>query len=145
MLDKNVNEKAINDTYKNARLAMQSISDILPKVEDKSLKKEIEEQNAGYEKLAKKMAQYMKKHKIETSEVGMFKKVMMKGSISMKTMINNSRNNIADMMIKGTLMGINELTAMKNEKENFDEEVAAFIEELLNLEESFQEKLKKYL
>lgn len=145
MLDKNVNEKAINDTYKNARLAMQSISDILPKVEDKSLKKEIEEQNAGYEKLAQKMAQYMKKHKIETSEVGMFKKVMMKGSISMKTMMNNSRNNIADMMIKGTLMGINELTAMKNEKENFDEEVAAFIEELLNLEESFQEKLKKYL
>ena len=40
----NINEynlKAINDVYKNAHIAMQSISDLLPAITDHSLKKEL--------------------------------------------------------------------------------------------------------
>ena len=70
---------------------------------------------------------------------------MMTASVKMKTLIDDSRNNIADMMIKGTVMGVNELTAMKNEEKNFDEKVAAFIDKLLALEEGYHERLKKFL
>ena len=69
----------------------------------------------------------------------------MAASVKMKTLIDDSRNNIADMMIKGTVMGVNELTAMKNEEKNFDEKVAAFIDKLLALEEDYHERLKKFL
>jgi hypothetical protein len=38
------NVKAINDAYKNAHIALQSISDLLPEVEDKQLKKELQDE-----------------------------------------------------------------------------------------------------
>ena len=70
---------------------------------------------------------------------------MMKGSIKVKTFFNDSKNKIADMMLKGTVMGINELSAMKNESDNLDENVNALISELLKTEESYEKRLRKYL
>ena len=49
------------------------------------------------------------------------------------------------MMIKGTVMGINELSAMKNESSNLDEKVKDFVLELLQLEENYNENFKKFL
>ena len=141
----NFNGKAINDTYRNAHLALQSISDILPAVEDKNLKKELKEQYEGYEKLIGEISTYMAEKGIEPKDVNVFKKAMMYGSIKMKTMMNNSKNQIADMMIKGTVMGINELTAMKNESSNLNDEILSILDELLSLEEEYEQRLKKYL
>ena len=47
------------------------------------------------------------------------------------------------MMLKGTLMGITELTAMKNEKKNLDEGITELLNKLLSLEESYEKKLFK--
>lgn len=141
----NVNGKAINDIYKNAHLALQSISDLLPAVSDEEIKNELKEEYEGYEKIIGEISSYMAEKGVEPKDVNVFKKAMMWGSIKMKTIAGASRNQVADMMINGTVMGINELTAMKNEKENYDEDVAKFIEKLLSLEEDYQERLKKFL
>ena len=42
------NTKAINDIYKNAHIAMQSIADLLPAVENFDIKKELQNQYDGY-------------------------------------------------------------------------------------------------
>lgn len=141
----NFNGKAINDVYKNAHLALQSISDLLPSVEDDELKKELREQYEGYEKIIGEISTYMAEKGVEPKDVNFFKKAMMFGSIKMKTVMNNSRNQIADMMIKGTVMGISELTAMKNENTNLDQDVLNFVEKLLALEEEYEQRLKKFL
>lgn len=141
----NFNGKAINDVYKNAHLALQSISDLLPSVEDDELKKELREQYEGYEKTIGEISTYMAEKGVEPKDVNFFKKAMMYGSIKMKTVMNNSRNQIADMMIKGTVMGISELTAMKNENNNLDQDVLNFVEKLLALEEEYEQRLKKFL
>lgn len=145
MISENVNRKAITDVYKNAHIALQSISDILPAVEDENLKKELKNEYDGYEKIIGEISSYLAEKNIEPKDVNVFKKAMMWGSVKMKTLIDDSKNNIANMMIKGTVMGINELTAMKNEKENYDENVEGFISELLSLEEGYYEKLKSFL
>ena len=145
MADSNVNRKAITDVYKNAHIALQSISDILPAVEDEKLKKELKDEYDGYEKIIGKISSYLAEKGIEPKDVNVFKKAMLWSSVKMKTLIDDSKNNIADMMIKGTVMGVNELVAMKNEEQNYDKEVADFISELLALEESYHENLKKYL
>lgn len=145
MQTENVNEKAIIDVYKNAHVALQSISDIMPEVNDEELKKELHDEYEGYEKIIGEISTYMSEQKIEPKDIGVFKKAMMWGSIKMKTLVNDSRNKIADMMIKGSVMGINELKAMENEKENFDEKVAEFIVKLLKLEEDYVKKLKEFL
>ncbi len=144
-MDSKYNEKAINDVYKNAHIALQSISDILPEVVDENLRVELKEQYEGYEKLIGEISTYMAEQKLEPKDINPMKKAMLWSSIKMKTLFNNSKNQIAEMMIKGTLMGVTELTAMKNEKENLEQGVYEFVEKLLNLEEDYQERLKKYL
>ena len=139
------NQKAINDVYKNAHIALQSISDLLPEVEDDDLREELREQYEGYEKIIGEISTYMAEKGIEPQDINPLKKAVMWSSIKMKTLVNNSRNQVAEMMIKGTVMGITELTAMKNEKENLDEGIKNLIDKLLQLEEEYEQRLKKYL
>ena len=139
------NIKAINDVYKNAHIALQSISDLLPEIEDKEIKNELQHEYEGYEKIIGEISQYMSEKNIEPKDISFFKKAMLSGSIKMKTLVNSSRNQVAEMMIKGTVMGITELTAMKNEGKNLDKDVLTLLEKLLSLEEEYQERLKKFL
>lgn len=139
------NQKAINDVYKNAHLALQSISDLLPAVEDEDVKSELKEEYEGYEKLIGEISSFMAENGVEPKDVNPFKKAMLWSSIKMKTMMNNSRNQVAEMMINGTVMGINELTAMKNEGQNLDDGVLNLLQKLLSLEEDYEQKLKRFL
>ncbi len=139
------NVKAINDVYKNAHIALQSISDLLPEVIDDDIKAELQEEYDGYEKIIGDISTYMAEKGIEPKDVSPFKKAMLWSSIKMKTMFNNSRNQVAEMMINGTVMGINELTAMKNEGQNLEPEILDLLNKLLSLEEEYEQKLKKFL
>ena len=139
------NVKAITDVYKNAHIALQSISDLLPAVEEEDIKNELKDEYEGYEKLIGEISSFMAQNYVEPKDVNPFKKAMLWSSIKMKTMFNNSRNQVAEMMINGTVMGINELTAMKNEGVNLDEGVKSYLNKLLELEENYEQRLKKYL
>ena len=145
MQAENINHKALNDTYKNAHIALQSISDIIDGVNDQELKEELKSQYEGYEGVMSELNAYMEENGIERKDINFFKKAMLWSSIKMKTLIDDSRNQIADMMLNGTVMGINELTAMKNEGENFDPKVTEFIQKLLSLEEEYEQRLRKFL
>lgn len=139
------NAKAVNDAYKNAHIAMQSISDLLPEVKDEGLKKELRGEFKGYETHINDISAFMKENDLEPEDINAFKKTIMKGSIKMKTFFNDSKNNIADMMLKGTVMGINELSQMTNESENLDENVKSLISDLLKTEENYEKRLRKFL
>ena len=145
MIKENVNKKAVIDVYKNAHIALQSLNDIIPAVNDKELKKELLMQVEGYTEVINEVKAYLKKKKIKEQDIGVLKKAMLWSSIKMSTLFNSSRNKIAELMIKGTHMGVIELIAMKNEKENYSEEVVALIDRLLELEEKYGERLKKFL
>lgn len=139
------NVKAITDVYKNAHIALQSISDLIPSVDDDDIKGELKEQYEGYEKLIGEISTFMAEQGIEPKDINPIKKAMLWSSIKMKTLFDNSRNQVAEMMINGTVMGINELTAMENEGEKFEDKVRYFIKKLLDLEEEYQTRLKKFL
>lgn len=144
-MENNYNEKAINDAYKNAHIALQSISDLLPEVEDEGLKQELQEEYEGYEKIIGEISSLMANKGITPKDINPLKKAMLWSSIKMKTLFNNSKNQEAEMMINGTVMGINELTAMVNEQNNLDPEILQKIKALLELEEKYEQKLKAFL
>lgn len=139
------NVKALNDGYKNAHIAMQSLADILPAVEDKHFKEHLLLEYRAYESIIAEFEDYMLKNNLNPKDINVLKKMMLWTSIKMKTFMDNSKNQIAEMMIKGTVMGVNELTAMLNEQKNLDEGVKTLLQKLLSLEEKYQEELKKFL
>ena len=88
----------------------------------------------------------MKEIGLEPKDIGIIKKAFMFTSIKMNTLTDDSKGHIAELMIKGTVMGITELTEIKNRHENsLGEKTACFLNKLLALEEDYESRLKKLL
>lgn len=133
------------EVYRNTHYALQSISDILPETEDEALKEELKKMHDGYEKISGKAALYARENNIEIKEPGPIKKAMMWGSIKMSTLKDNSRAHIAEMMTQGTVMGITALTRSMNECQGADQQILQIANELLHMEQSYEQTLKSYL
>ena len=145
-MDKKKTEEILAEIYRNAQLALQSISDILPAVNDSQVKNELLAQHEEYEKFSARAAMLARDRDILLKEPGMFKKAMMWGSIKMSTLADDSRSHIADMMVQGTVMGINALrTSRGDAKEDENDEVIALLDEMIEREEEFEKRWKEYL
>ena len=139
-------EEILAEIYRNCQLAVESISDILPEIEDEGIKAEILRQHEEYEKICGRAACLARDKALELKEPNPMKKAMMWGSIKMNTLTDNSRAHIAEMMIQGTVMGITSLkTSLSELPKDDDEEITALLKDLIALEEEFEKKLKTFL
>lgn len=143
---KDCNLDFIGEVYRNASVALQSISDVMPEIEDERLKNEIHAQYEGYERFITELTEYMKEKGYEIKDIGSMKKAMMWSAIKMNTAFDGTRTHISELMIKGTVMGIIELTRIINETDCLtDEKAMDFAKRLLDLEEEYEKNLKTYL
>ena len=145
-------EKKKNDSeilaeiYRNAQIALTSISDIMPEVEDGGIREEIMREHEEYEKVCSEAAHLALKYDVELKEPNPVKKAMMWSAIKMGAANDNSSQNIAQMLIRGTVNGITSLkTTMTDGGKNIDPEVKKLLSSLISLEEGFEKKLKKFL
>ncbi len=138
--------EVIAEIYRNAQLALTSISDILPEIDNEEIKEEVMREHEEYEKICSEAARIAQKMEIEVKEPSPVKKAMMWSAIKMNAATDNSAQNIAQMMIKGTVNGITSLkTSLSDGEKIMGEEVKKLLKELIALEEGFEKKLKKYL
>ncbi len=139
-------EEALAEMYRNAELALQSISNILPAVENEKIKEELSRQHESFEHFSAKAAMLAKDMGLELKEPNPMKKVMMWGSIKMNTMTDNSVSHIAEMMTQGTVMGITALRATRGDvPEEGNEKILALLDEMIEKEEEFEKIWKQYL
>ena len=144
--DKKQSEEILAEIYRNAQLALQSIADILPQVDDQEVRNELVFQHEEYEKFSARAAVIAKDRGIELKEPNMFKKAMMWGSIKMNTLTDNSRAHIADMMLQGTVMGISALRTSAGETyQDASDEIMSLLNEMIEAEEKFEKKWKEFL
>lgn len=146
MENRNTDKEVLVSLYKNAHIALQSISDIIKEVSDENMKRELSDQYDGYEKYIGKLSSYMKETSTEVRDINPFKKAMLFASVKMNTVTDDSASHVAELMIKGTVMGITELHELLNGSGNeISERVRNFAKELTELEESYEQRLKKFL
>lgn len=144
MAEKNVDEEVLLSLYKNAHIALQSISDIIGETDDGKMKAELDSEYEGYEKYIGKLSAYMNEIGVEPQDIGVMKKAFMYTTVKMNTLTDDSASHIAELMIKGTVMGITELAEiLNNHAKELGEKTHRFTEELKNLEEDYEERLKK--
>lgn len=139
-------EEVLAEIYRNAQLALQSIADILPQVDDKKIREELSNQHEIYEQFSTRAQMIAKDRGVQLKEPNAFKKAMMWGSIKMNTMTDNSPCHIAEMMVQGTVMGNTALRATAGQI-HLDEkdEVYTLLQEMLETEERLEKKWKEYL
>lgn len=134
------------EIYRNAQLGLTSIVDIMPEIDDEGIKEEIMREHEEYERICSEAASLARKFNLELKEPGPMKKAMMWSAIKMGTAQDNSAQNVAQMMLKGTMQGITSLrTSYTDGEKIMDPEVKKLLTELINLEESFEKKLKSFL
>lgn len=134
------------EIYRNAQLGLTSISDLMPEIDDESIKEEIKREYEEYEKICARAAALAKNYDLELKAPSPIKKAMMWSAIKMNAATDNSPSNVAQMMIKGTVQGITSLKTSLSEGQKFmDEEIKLLLKDLIALEEGFERKLKTYL
>ena len=139
-------EETLAEIYRNAQLALVSISDILPAVEDETIKNELHSQHEEYERFSAKAAVLARDMGLELKEPNPMKKAMMWGSIKMNTLTDNSRSHIAEMMVQGTVMGITALRATAGDvPTDGNQEIISLLHEMIHKEEQFEKTWKGYL
>ena len=134
------------EIYRNAQLALTSISDLLPEVEDEAMKEELVREHEEYEKICSQAAHLATRYDVELKEPSPIKKAMMWSAIKMNAANDNSAQNVAQMMVRGTVNGITSLkTSLTDGEKVMDGDIKKLLKETIALEEGFEKKLKTYL
>ena len=143
---KNCNSEFIDEVYRNASVALLSIKNVIDSVDNNGLRTEMRAEYEGYETFLRELSSYMHDKGYAIKDVSKAKKMMMWSAIKMNTAFDDSRTHISEIMIKGTVMGITELTKILNDKNCVtDEKALDFAKRLLALEEEYEQNLKKFL
>ncbi len=136
----------LDELNKGACMGMDAIHFILNKVEDKNLKKELDNQYNKYKSISDKIKKLYPEYNNEKNphETNAMNKVMTWYGIEMKTLMDDSTSKIAELLIQGTNMGIIEGRKLLNNKE-VNENVHKLIQEYVDMQEDAVEKLKTFL
>ena len=136
----------LNAVYQNTRTAIQSIEDILPRIQSKKLKDEITKQQEAYYILARQCELFAKDQKIdEIKDNTWLEKAKLWTSIKMSTMWDKSSRKIAELMLLGTFMGIITCYKDQGDHKNISKEIDEIIEKLKELERNNIKRLLPYL
>lgn len=145
MADKKSGEELLAEVYRNTHYALASITDILPETQDTALREELKQMYDGYERISGKAAAAAREHGIQLKDPNPVKRAMMWGSIKMNALKDDSRAHIAEMLTQGTVMGITALQRSLSESREADEGIRGIANELLLLEQQYEQTMKAYL
>ena len=136
----------LDELSKGACMGRDAIKFILDKVEDESLKTELNNQYREYKKITKKIDKiYPRYSDKEPHKTGPISKIMTWYGIEMKTFLDQSTSKIAELLLKGTNMGIIEGRRILNANPDLDDDVKKLINDFVSYQEESVEKLKKFL
>ena len=132
------------DVYRNAKMGAEAILNLLPSVEDESLKSELTSQLTKYEEFAADAKELLEKRGESPLEESGFSKMMAKMGIKMNTLIDKTSSHVAQMVIEGAVMGVTDIQKRLNEADDYGE-AEPIAKKLIAFEEDTAQKMKEYL
>ena len=138
-------EYILNEVNKGIKMGMDSISTISEKVQDGNFKDDLLFQYDKYNEILNRVNSELKNYDDFPQELPPMQKVMGYMDIQMSTLNDKSNSNIAEMLIKGTNMGIIEGVKLKNHNPDADVKIQKILDDFIKYQENNVERLKKYL
>ena len=137
--------KVLNEIYQGCEMGIDALDQIIPKIHDDTLKKELNEHQKDLKQLKAEIYEFSSNHNEEMESSSMWKEIMLKGSTKLNLLVDETKSHIAEMLIQGGNMGIISIRKLLNEAEELDMKVKRFAEKFIDLEEQNNEKMKAYL
>lgn len=139
------NINALDELNKGATMGMEAIHFIIDKVEDDNFKSVLDKEYKKYESIAKKISEIYPEYSDKLPhKINAMNKAMTWGGIERETIMDKSNSKIAELLIKGTDMGIIEGRKLLNNKD-IDNKINNLISEFVTMQEESVEILKEYL
>lgn len=135
----------LNTVNKGLKMGMDSISTISEKVQDDKFKDDLIYQYNQYNDILNRVNTELQNFKDLPSELPPIQKFAGYMDIQISTMNDKSNSNIAEMLIKGTNMGIIEGVKLKNKNPYANQTTQKILDDFIQFQENTIEKLKKYL
>lgn len=145
-IEKEILTEYLNAVYQNIKTAIQSIEDIMPKVQDDELKKELAREEDQYLVLEKECELLAKAEKVEgIKDNNWLEKAKLWSSINMSTLTDKTNRHIAELMLMGTFMGV--ITCYKDQADHkgVSSEIDEILEKLKEVERNNIEILLPFL
>lgn len=133
------------EIQRNTEMAITAIETISDKIQDPSLTRQIAEQELRYSELHNEAVKQLLQEKAEPYHGNFLAEAMLKTGIHCNTMLNTSTGHIAELMIKGSNMGILEMEKVLHHNRDAAEHAVSLGRELVACEEENVKTLKDYL
>lgn len=138
-------QNLFREVHKNAQMALDAIHAIEDKVYDHEFMVDLNKQAAKYSEMKEQVSNILEKEKAKPEKENPVAKWMLYSGIQMNTLLNTSTSHLAELIIKGTNMGITSLCRAMNHNELAGEYAFEIARELVDFEEANIEQMKKYL
>ena len=135
----------LNEINKGIKMGMDSISTIAEKVGDNNFKDDLLFQYDKYNEILNRVNSELKNYDDFPKELPPIQKTMGFIDIQISTLNDKSNSHIAEMLIKGTNMGIIEGVKLKNRNPDIEPNISNILDDFIQFQENNVEKLKKYL
>jgi hypothetical protein len=141
----NIDLDLLEKTYQNAKIGITAIEEVLDKASDTKLIQDLKNQLKDYSEIANKAKEELVKNGAEVKEKPIYDRAMMRGNIKMNLWMEPTDSKIADMVIKGSTMGMTQMTKLINDKKDADGSSVQIAKEFVKKEENNIETMKAYL
>lgn len=142
-MDNNID--ILDELNKGCCMGIDALEFILPKTDEPKFKHILEKQLIEYKDLSSKITDLYKDYSDGSiHETNLMVKAMTWYGIEKDTMMDTSVSNLADLLIRGTNMGIVEGKKLLNNK-TMDKKVHKVCSEYIKMQEAYLDKLKEYL
>ena len=127
------------------KMGVSSIDDVLPRVQDIQLRRQLRQSKAEHEKLKTELQQALERFHDEGKEPGMMAKTMSAFKTNLELTVDHSDHTIADLMTDGCNMGVKSLSKYLNQYKAADESAKDVCKRLIHLEEQLAHSIRGYL
>ncbi len=135
----------LNSLYQNASMGQTSLKKVIKEVKDTGLKTELKKQLNTYKQQASTITQQMIAMNEKPTDISGFSKTMATTGIKLNCIKDSSTQHIAEIMIKGTNMGIISINKALNAASDASPKIIQEATKLLTDEQKYLDNLKAYL
>lgn len=135
----------LKSVQRNTEMAMKAIDTIEPKVHEENLALLLARTSQQYSNLHQKAVTTLVEGKVQPEKPSSIENMMLVGGITSNTLLNTSTSHIAELMIKGSNMGITDLNKTLNHHRGGEKDSMELANELMHMEQRNLEEYKKYL
>lgn len=137
-----LSKELLSEVHRNLTMGSESLTNVLPKVQDKFLRREITFELENYAAHTRDTVALMQEYDVAPEKTSLMKTMMAKGGIALNTLFDSSDGHIADMIARGTDLGATQLSRTMDRCRHSTKPVVELARSVVDFEESCVERVR---